>query len=91
MKKEVMTQEEEDRNAYVIRKADGTVIPLEKSIKVGTKDAPKLVPDPKKAKVTKTVLFSWPVKKYCQHTFYVIQIQTKSLKNFVLGMNLKNF
>ena len=32
MKKEVMTQEEEDRNAYVIRKADGTVIPLEKSI-----------------------------------------------------------
>ena len=63
MKKETMTQEEEDRNAHVIRKADGTVIPLEKSIKVGTKDAPKLVPDPKKAKVTKTVLFSWPVKK----------------------------
>ncbi len=58
-----MTPEEEDRNANVIRKADGTVIPLEHSIKVGKKDAPKLIPDPKKAKVTQTILASWPVKK----------------------------
>ena len=47
MKKKVepMTQEEEDRNANVIRLDDGTVKPLEYPVKVGYKDAPKIVVD----------------------------------------------
>ena len=52
----VMTKEEEDRNANIIRLADGTIKPLETSVKVGYKDAPKIVVDPKKAKVTRTIL-----------------------------------
>ena len=58
MKKKLkpMTPEEEDRNASVIRLADGTVIGLENPKSVGYKDAPKIVVDPKKVKVTKYII-----------------------------------
>ena len=46
-----MTPEEEDRNAGIIRLADGTVIGLENPMSVGYKDAPKIVVDPKRVKV----------------------------------------
>ena len=52
----VMTREEEDRNANIVRLSDGTVKSLETSVTVGDKDAPKIVVDPKKVKVTKTIL-----------------------------------
>ena len=58
----VMTKEEEDRNANIVRLSDGSVKPLETSVKIGDKDAPKIVVDPKKVKVTRTIL-RWPWEK----------------------------
>ena len=57
-----MSQEEEDRNANIIRLSDGTVKPLEHSTKVGYKDAPKIFVDPKKVKVT-TSIIRFPFEK----------------------------
>ncbi len=51
-----MTQKEEDRNANIIRLADGTVKALENSVSVGYKDAPKIVVDPKRVKVKQYTL-----------------------------------
>mgnify|MGYP003150771029 FL=1 len=56
-----MTPEEEDRNAGIIRLADGTVVGLENPMSVGYKDAPKIVVDPKRVKVKQ---FTIPVGKF---------------------------
>ena len=59
-----MTPEEEDRNAGIIRLADGTVIGLENPMSVGYKDAPKIVVDPKRVKVKQFTIPVGNVKKF---------------------------